>query len=153
MNQHKEIVITNEIIDRIAEDFLGTFPVVRKLLWEGSKPMSVEITPHHITILKVIGETGPMPVSEIGRCHGISKSQMTYLVDRLVELGLVERQPDTNDRRVINIALTGKGEDVLNEFRALIIESIKQKLSSLDESELEQLSDLLCQIRGILAKV
>ncbi len=145
--------IKNDVIDRIAEDFLGTFPIVRKLLWEGANPISVEITPHHITILKVIGEMGPMPVSEIGRCHGISKSQMTYLIDRLVELGLVERQPDTGDRRVINIMLTGKGEDVLNEFRASIIESIKQKLSSLDESELEQLSDSLRKIRGILAKL
>ncbi len=42
-------------------------------------------------------------MSEIGRRVYISKSNMTSLIDKLVENGLAERIPDTNDRRVINI--------------------------------------------------
>lgn len=115
--------------------------------------MSVEISPPHMVILKVIRETGPMPVSEIGKRHGISKPQMTHLIDRLVELDLAERQPDRDDRRVINIALTATGDKALNEFDALMTESIKRKLSCLDEGDLEQLSNSLRTIRGILSKL
>jgi DNA-binding MarR family transcriptional regulator len=115
--------------------------------------MSVEISPPHMVILKVIREAGPMSVSEIGKRHGISKPQMTHLIDRLVYLDLVERQPDKADRRVINIALTDRGDKALDEFRALMIVRIKQKLACLDDGELEQLSDSLCKIRGILTKL
>nr|WP_255343964.1 MarR family transcriptional regulator [Methanobacterium sp. SMA-27] len=60
--------------------------------------------PHsYFHILKVLKKKGPLPMSEIGRRVYISKSNMTSLIDKLVENGLAERIPDTNDRRVINI--------------------------------------------------
>jgi DNA-binding MarR family transcriptional regulator len=43
-------------------------------------------------------------------------SYITALVDRLEELGLAERRPSAVDRRVKEVALTAKGEQVAEEI-------------------------------------
>jgi DNA-binding MarR family transcriptional regulator len=46
-----------------------------------------------------------LAVSEVARRLVIPKSQMTHLIDQLVDLDIVARHPDAKDRRVINISL------------------------------------------------
>ena len=78
---------------------------------------------------------------------------MTHLIDKLIELELVERQPDDSDRRIINISLTAKGKLVLEESRKLVRDTIRQKLSCLGEQELEDLAFSLRKLTEIGAKL
>jgi DNA-binding MarR family transcriptional regulator len=82
-------------------------------------------------------------VSEIGRKVCISKSNMTSLIDKLVEEGLVERSPYKNDRRVINISITEKGHEQLWSWRKHQNKQIRRKLSSLSNEDLEELYESL----------
>jgi len=54
-------------------------------------------------------------VSAIGKQLIIAKQNMTTLIDRLMNDGLVERRYDTKDRRIINILITEKGIQFLKE--------------------------------------
>ena len=40
---------------------------------------------------------------------------MTHLVNKLVKKGLVERQANDNDRRIIYLVITKQGQDVLEK--------------------------------------
>jgi DNA-binding MarR family transcriptional regulator len=82
--------------------------------------VGANIAPHYMMIMRLIQESGPLSSSEIGETLSIAKSQMTHSVDKLIELGLVEREQGTEDRRRIEISLTDKGRSMLEQVDATI---------------------------------
>ena len=52
---------------------------------------------------------GACRVSELGSHLGISNAASSQMVDRLVQLGLIQRAEDQQDRRVKQVALTEQG--------------------------------------------
>ena len=74
-----------------------------------------DITPPHLEIMKQLEEAGTLHITEVGEILQIAEPQMTHLIDKLVDLGLVKRQTGTGDRRTINIVLTSKGKTTLEE--------------------------------------
>jgi len=65
---------------------------------------------------------------------------VTFLVDRLEERGLVERQTDPADRRVKLVGLTTAGVHIRNQIvRAAATRSPLARLSPADQQRLHQL--------------
>ena len=112
-----------------------------------------DISPPHFEIMRTLEETGTLHVTEIGDRLQIPKPQMTHLIDKLVALNMVERQPDARDRRIINIALTSRGKILLKKHRRMIEDAIKKSLASLTDEQLEELSTSLRKLRQILSKL
>jgi len=101
----------------------------------------------------VLDESGKLPVSAIGKILMIPKPQMTLFTDKLIKLGLVERLGDASDRRKINLSLTDRGKQTLDEARVLIGDNIRQKLSGLNAEEVRELALSLRKLREIGTKV
>jgi DNA-binding MarR family transcriptional regulator len=147
-----------EILDSVAEDLFTTPPLIgrtvrRKLLRMAMAHIREDISPAHFEIMKTLDEAGTLHVTEIGERLQIPKPQMTHLIDRLVFLDMVERQPDVSDRRIINITLTSKGRTLLKKHRRMIEGAIKKSLASLTDKELAELSTSLRKLRRILSKL
>jgi DNA-binding MarR family transcriptional regulator len=106
----------------------------------------------HLAIMGMLVEESPA-VSEIAKRLVIPKSQMTYLIDQLAGLGIIERLPDTKDKRVIHILLTKHGKVVLKEGRDLVRQHIRNKLSCLTQAELADLSIALEKLKDIGARL
>jgi DNA-binding MarR family transcriptional regulator len=62
-----------------------------------------------------IQHKGISGVSDIGSELGITSAGASQMLDRLVQLGLIARSEDPNDRRGKQIALTEKGIHVIQE--------------------------------------
>ena len=73
----------------------------------------------------------------------LSSGAMTNRLDRLEEMGLVERQPDPTDRRGRLVALTDRGLELVDTAIAEYLEDEERLLQALDDHEREQLSGLL----------
>lgn len=143
-----------ERLNQMVDDIYLFFPLFRKKLFKHKRKLKQNRMPHsYYHILKVLKKRGELPMSEIGRMVYISKSNMTSLIDNLVENGLAERLPDKNDRRVINITLTKKGNELLMEWRKHSNNEIKMNLASLSEEDLEKFSDSVKNIKEILNKI
>jgi DNA-binding MarR family transcriptional regulator len=143
----------NRIIDSIVENLFLILPIIhKKLLRMDLGGVTRNLSRLHFAIMGTLGRKG-LPVSEIAKRLLIPKSQMTHLIDELVGLGIVERQPDTKDRRVINISLTNPGRIVLKECRNLVRQNIRNKLSCLTPAELADLSVALEKLRDIGARL
>jgi DNA-binding MarR family transcriptional regulator len=143
-----------EKLNKMVDDLYLFFPLFRKKLFKHKKNLKQKKIPHSFYhILKVLKKRGELPMSEIGRLVYISKSNMTSLIDKLVENGLAERLPDKNDRRVINIALTDKGKDLLKDWRKYSNTEIKMNLSTLSNEDLEKFYESIENIRDILLKM
>jgi DNA-binding MarR family transcriptional regulator len=104
-------------------------------------------------VLGILKKRGELPMSEIGRRVHVSKSNMTSLIDKLVEEGLVERLPDKMDRRVINIAITDKGKGLLWNWRKYSNNEIRKNLSDLSDEDLEKFYESVENIKDILNKI
>ncbi|MTK63114.1 MAG: MarR family transcriptional regulator [Methanobacterium sp.] len=143
-----------ERLNQTAEEMYLLFPLFKNKLFRHKKRLKQKSLPHsYFHVLKVLKSRGPLPMSEIGRRVCISKSNMTSLIDRLVENGLAERMPDKNDRRVINIAITKKGNNIIKEWHVHSSQDIKNRLSSLSDEDLETFYESIKNIRAILNKM
>ena len=92
-------------------------------------------------------------MAEIGELLLISKSQMTRLIDELINLEMIARQPDVHDRRKSNIMLTSKGEIFIEDVQKNFEGCIKDWLSSLSDEELRELSSSMRRIQEIAFKL
>jgi DNA-binding MarR family transcriptional regulator len=77
--------------------------------------------------------------------HG---SSVTYLVDRLEELGQVVREPDPGDRRRSLVRITGAGEEAVRQGCEALVAAGFGPLASLDGDELHDLDRTLGLLRS-----
>jgi DNA-binding MarR family transcriptional regulator len=103
----------------------------------------LDLTPPQFYVLATIGYAGWLPFGEIGEKMMVTVSNLTGIVDRLEEKGLVARERDTHDRRVIRVRLTEKGSKLYKNTIPLFEKSISQFFSPLDKSQQKELSSLL----------
>lgn len=148
----------NNILDSVAEDLFSTLPLIdrsirRKLLKMALISISEDITPPHFEIMKLLDEAGTLHVAEIGERLRIARPQMTYLIDKLVDLDIVERQTNTEDRRMLNITLTNKGKTIFKEHDSHIKNATRQTLSYLTDEELQDISASLRKLKAIFSKL
>lgn len=148
----------NSMLERVTKDLLSIPPVIfrivrNKFVRTALTDIGVDITPHHFEIIRLLMEEGTMHAAGIGDRLEIARAQVTQLIDRLVDLGIVDRQLDKTDRRMINISLTPQGNSLLEEHKHIVEEAIKEKMSFLSERELEELSDSLRKLWDILGKL
>jgi len=143
-----------EQADIIGDRVISLFPLVRrKLLPQRDKHSHVPMHNLWYAVLGILMHSGVLPMSELGRRLGLSKPHMTSLIDVMVNEGLVKRQPDKKDRRIINIIITKKGCAFLHNSRKMLKENLKKNLSSLSSSDCELLANSLENIRKILLKL
>jgi DNA-binding MarR family transcriptional regulator len=76
----------------------------------------VKLTLSQIAILDILSRSKKSKMSDMARYMGITTAAMTGIIDRLVRDGYVSRISDPDDRRVINIKLTGKGISVVKSL-------------------------------------
>jgi len=143
----------NSTIDSILENLFHILPMIhKKLLRMDLGGMTGNLSRLHLAIMGML-EEGSLAVSEIAKRLVIPKSQMTHLIDQLVDLDIVARHPDVKDRRVINISLTDHGKVVLKECREIMKQTMRNKLSRLTPAELADLTIALEKLKDIGAKL
>lgn len=104
-------------------------------------------------LLSVLLRNGPTKMSDIGRILKVSKPNITFLVDKLEEQGLIERKNDENDRRVVKIHLTEAGEEVIIEEKSELQRRIINKLNLLSEKDVQDLNNSLETIQSIIGSL
>ena len=78
------------------------------------------LTPVHWHVLMLIAEGEVTNMGQISESLCVSRGAVTQIVDILVDEGLVERQPDQDDRRIINLKLTKKAVNYLRNFIVIL---------------------------------
>ena len=84
----------------------------------------------------------PRPMGELAQHMHCDSSNITGIVDRLTERGLVERRPAAGDRRVKLVALTDAGRELREEVRRRAGQP-PPELARLSDEDAELLRDVL----------
>ena len=103
------------------------------------------LTPQQARLLFVVAEE-PDNMLGLGATVRLGKSTMTSLVDRMEELGLLERSADARDRRRLVVTATARGKEVSSAFEKAMRASITTITSPLNEVELSALARILSVI-------
>lgn len=150
--------MTRQMLKSAVSDLLSIPPVLhrtfrQKVLIKTFGDIYEKITSIHSEIIRLLEEEGPLSIGRIGDNLMIAKAQMTQLIDKLVELDIVERRAVKGDRRKIEIALTDDGKRLLEEHRKNIDNSVMNLMSSLTEKDLKSLSDALIIVKDVLSRL
>lgn len=70
---------------------------------------------------------------------GITKQQLTKLVNDLEDKGYVQRLHDNNNRRLVYIEITEEGTLYLEKMLGEIVHEIVRSLSAFDEADREKI--------------
>ena len=89
----------------------------------------------------------PRTPAELADLANVTRATMTGLVDTLERDGLVKREPDLTDRRMMSVHLTDKGHDLLNAILPPHFRLMAALMDGLDEGERKTLVHLLTKIR------
>ena len=101
-------------------DFVNGVVQLANLLTRRLAPVfeKASITPQQWAVLTALADAGePTTLAAIARSLLVSKQNMTGMVARLEQLGLVERNENPNDLRSARVQLTRRGRAVIERLR------------------------------------
>ncbi len=126
----RTLLISPEVLSR---------KIDKQILTIALKDMHINLGMYHLLVLHVLADEGDQTVNDVGKKLAISKSQMTFATDRLVDLGLITRQLDDEDRRKIRVNLTLRGRWVIEELTKTIQRELTRLLNNLSDDDIIQL--------------
>ncbi|MFZ7942875.1 MarR family winged helix-turn-helix transcriptional regulator [Neobacillus sp. 19] len=100
------------------------------------------------SVLEVLYHKGKQTIQQIGNSILISSGSMTYVIDKLEQKGLLNRNDCLEDRRVIHITLTDAGTDLMNKIMPEYHKLVDDLFGSLHADEAETLVYLLKKVRN-----
>ena len=101
------------------------------------------LTQPQFGVLEMLGHLGPLTIGDIGKRMLVTGGCVTVILDNLEKEGQVERLRSSEDRRVIKVQLTDKGESTFNTVFRKHADRVAELSSVLSEEEQIQLSTLL----------
>jgi MarR family transcriptional regulator, 2-MHQ and catechol-resistance regulon repressor len=107
---------------------------------------SVSLTFSQYGVLDILYHLGPLPLGQIAEKILKSEGNMTTVVDNLERRGLVRRERNEKDRRVITLSLTETGQQIIEEVLPQHIQAIIEEMSILTPDQQETLSRLCREI-------
>ena len=140
--------------DSIVDNLFMFFPLFyRKILKYEHISAGVNPVSGQFRLLMMLSNRDKMQPSEIGRNLGISKPNVTTMIDKLIEKGYVSRLHDVRDRRVMHIVISEKGRSFINKRKRILCGIMRKNLSALKPGELEELSGALETFRDIVSRM
>jgi MarR family transcriptional regulator, organic hydroperoxide resistance regulator len=101
-----------------------------------------ELSPMQLKMMQALAPGVELPMSALADELHCDASNVTGIVDRLEERGLIERRPDPADRRVKRLAITDKGAELRERMLARLFEP-PAAMKRLTRSEQITLRELL----------
>jgi DNA-binding MarR family transcriptional regulator len=137
MSLSTKTVINLSYTSRIIEEAIAT------------KFKSYDLTMQQYNVLRILrGQKGnPANLSTIQERMVDRNSNTTRLVDKLIKKGWVKRNICKQNRRKVEIFITPKGLDLLQELDPVTEQNNNDILTNLTASEIEQLNTLLDKLR------
>ena len=106
-----------------------------------------ELSPPQVMALRHLDPSEPRPMSELACALHCDNSNVTGIVDRLEDRGLVERHPAEHDRRVKMLVVTQRGADLRARLSERM-DTAPPALAGLSEADQVALRDIMRRALG-----
>ena len=140
--------LREQAIDRFWETVPPLWNTVRSHI-RTTATAKFDITVEQFHVLRYV-RRGPNSMSELAVAKNISRPAISQAVDVLVKKGLLTRVPSSTDRRVIELALTGAGNALLDTVFRENREWMKERMDRLTAHELQTIGRAMEALKKIL---
>ena len=131
-----DVSTRNDELRRIESEVGSLIRRVKRVMGERAREVHPDLHPMTYFILTHLADSGPMRGADLSCAFGMDKSGVSRQVQTLVDLGLVERRPDAEDRRAILLDATDTGRTGVDEVSRRRSDRFDERLSSWSDAEL-----------------
>ena len=129
--------LLNQVID-ILEEVYRSGPRAVPPGW-----FTLELNMPQVRVVFLLLQERSLRMSELASALDVSMSRATGLMDSLVEKDLVDRWPDTEDRRSVLCALTEQGSELGHSLLAARRSRWEERLAHLSQAKLERVFEAM----------
>jgi DNA-binding MarR family transcriptional regulator len=142
--------VAEEASLRLVDEFAAFGPAYMK--WARSRLQDRGMTYARMRLLGALHCSGSQIMSSISDELGVTRRNVTALVDALEEEGLVRRKPHPTDRRATVIEMTSQGEQTMDRIYDEHRAAVAELFAELSEEDREELSRMLGTLREALRR-
>ncbi len=110
----------------------------------------VRVTSPQLVCLLAVAERGKTTATIMGREVFLSPSTIVGILDRLEAKGLVRRERDENDRRVVSVSLTEKGSRLARSAPSPLQDTLTEALRLLPGEEQVKIAESLERVVALM---
>lgn len=108
------------------------------------------VSPHAVRAATHIFQHGDRTIGQLASGLGISYGWASRVVEELEQIGYVERERDTDDRRIVRVRLVGDARDEVERAYRWRSEAVAQALAPLTQGERDAVRMFLRNISEVL---
>ena len=131
------------LISRVKTEALA---VLEEELAKDPEVSALEVTAAQYVIIATLAEQEAFSSAQLCKFFSYDAGAMTRMVDRLEAKGLVRRERDSEDRRLVNLELTESGKALFPKMKLLSMQVQNRFLVGLSQQEVQQLEKTLQKI-------
>lgn len=141
-------------LNKISDNLLNMVVELHKKTFNKDQLIKgVCMPPSHVKVLFHLSHSGSSSLSKLAHSIGVSKPNMTPIIDKLIQDGFIHRYEDPKDRRKLRVELTEKANELLSTQNQKFKDLISEKLLMLSDEDLISLEDSLEKIINIIVKL
>jgi MarR family transcriptional regulator, organic hydroperoxide resistance regulator len=136
-----------ELINQVIELHRKVNRSLRMSTWDAW--MQLSLTVPQVKSLFFITDRGTTNFKNLATALKVTQSNLTGVIDRLVDQDMVSRTENPEDRRMVLLKATDRGEALVSDLRERRISHLSQALSDLSTEDL----DFIVRGLSLLARV
>ena len=127
-------------LDHLVDDVLALYHLIRR----ASHPVHrAEMTPEQYWLLRLLRRRESLSIGEVADALGITGSSATTACKRLEKAGLITRERQTDDERMVRVMLTRPGIERIEAWQQQRRELLTHLLAPLEQHEQDELQRLI----------
>lgn len=146
-----DVSTRNDDLRRIEAEVGTLIRRVKRVMGERAREVHPDLHPMTYVILTHLAAHGPLRGADLSDAFGMDKGGVSRQVQALVDLGMVERRPDAEDRRAILLDATDEGRRRLQEMSRSRSDRFDRRLSGWSDAELSDFASQLATYNQALS--
>jgi DNA-binding MarR family transcriptional regulator len=128
----------------LEKEFISLF---RKFKKDMNQLLGSDLTLHEFMFMKMLYHEKPRKISSIAQELNVTASHATAVVEKLAKKDWLERKRSSEDRRIIDVCLTAKGEEVFRYMEMVRADYLEKAYQKLTNEEIETMYLLLKKLQ------
>ena len=112
-----------------------------------------QLSPSQYEVLATIVGRGPLRHADLALIEGLNPTMLSRIIGKLEASGLATRLADTADGRVVHVAATKKGRDLVTRIRDERSDALKVALQVLSDDEQQRLMAALPVLESLVERL
>jgi DNA-binding MarR family transcriptional regulator len=130
-----------------------TFHIQRRAFAATVAGAEIQITPEEWVLLNRLWTRDGQRQTDLAESTIKDRTTVTRLLDGMVKKGLVRRETDPEDRRVVLAWLTDEGRDLIQQLLPVMEELLEDATTGISEKELEVTRNTLTTFQKNLGEI